>query len=329
MNRTQELQGHGACGGCVSILNGIPLGVGAALGIDLPAHARVRVELGGAPDGSVGETLVDLRNGVAIADHRVPRAVAATLSRCVGQRIDVREAAIDVPIPMGVGLKTSSISCVALTRAMLAAVGTRVSAEAELRLAVSAALSAGVTRTGALDDTAGAALGGLVVANVRTHAIVRHWTEPPLAGHVLGSLRVIIAVPRDDVAVPSAQVGAHLFDRVHPLLQRAQDAALAGELVAAWTDNGTAVAQALGQSQAQGIQQRMLSLGALAAGVSGTGPAVAGLTTVGGAAAIVEGLEGVSTELHQLRPASVQLRVGALPPLEEVLAGARGGGVRT
>ena len=116
----------------------------------------------------------------------------------------------------------------------------------------------------------------------------------------------------DHGATVNRRDGPHLASRGGSILERAQKAALGGKYLGAWNDNGIGIATALGQLQALELRERLMGCGALAAGVSGTGPAVAALIP---AVLVLEARNAVvpvQTTVYRLREATTLLPPGAL-----------------
>lgn len=247
--------GRGEAFGAVSIVNATATGVGCALAVSLPTTATW------APGG----------DGLRVSgapDRRLVEAVAAELGADRGAQVDV-----SCPLPPARGLKTSSSAAAALVRAVLdadgAAPAAREAAEVE-RLAVASCRRAGVTITGALDDQRAVVRGGC-------HLVDNRGGARPVQVDV-APWQVAIWVP--DAAMEKSQVAGVDVEAVRPEVAAALDLARQGRLPEAMTANGKAYHRAYTAAglPVDDLPARVaLSRGALGAGLSGTGPAVAAL----------------------------------------------------
>ncbi len=250
---TQE--GHATAHGAVTVVNAIPAGRGAAFGVELATDAEVAIETAAGPVEVVIEGEPDADPGLAQACLAV---VADHLDTPLSGRITTRSE-----IPIARGLKSSSTAANAIVLALLDALDAEVETAAVLSLSVAAARKAGVTVTGALDDTAASLLGGLVVTDNRQDEVVER--KPIQTTPV-----VLLLVPPTHRETSS--VGDQLAP-MGPLAERLIDDTLAGRWSQALTLNGLSVATCLGEPLDP--TYRALAAGAVAAGTTGTGPAVA------------------------------------------------------
>jgi shikimate kinase len=171
---------------------------------------------------------------------------------------------IDSQIPPGKGLKSSSAVCNAVTTALLDAIGTNLEDMEAVDLGVEVSRQSGISLTGALDDALASYLGGFVVTdNLHKRLILRSKVDP--------HLRVVLKIPLStlytrEVDLARMKTLSKVVDEIHQIASR-------GEIWNAMTLNGLAYAPALG------IDSRLLfdaiEAGALAATVTGTGPALA------------------------------------------------------
>ncbi|MDE1853145.1 MAG: shikimate kinase [Thaumarchaeota archaeon] len=245
--------------GAVSVVNAIASGRGATVAVRLRTRARVEVEQ------SPGEWDVAL-NGRFVGSTLAQETVAKTMlaigldpSRHSGSVETTTEA------PVGVGLKTSSSSSVAISMATLAAFGRQRYAPHDiLGYSVSASLASGVSATGALDDAASCLMGG---ANFTDNL-----SRKVLSSQRLGKpLTVLIRVPqgrsrRKKVSLRSVRTFSKEADEIFRLGKR-------GKVWNAMTLNGFLYCSIYGYDPLPATQA--LEAGALGAGLSGTGPAVA------------------------------------------------------
>ncbi|MEM1547505.1 MAG: shikimate kinase [Thermoproteota archaeon] len=258
--------------GAVSIVNAMANGLGAALGIGLRAEASCRLV-----DKPVFKAYSDgrlLKPGNLL--ERVCRMILSDHGAHGGCVIHLRSE-----IPAKKGLKSSS----AVSSAVALACLKEVCGDADLLKAAlysaEASIQAGVSVTGAFDDASACLLGGVVITNNLERKLMARRT-------VRNSLRVLILVPPGGML--SSRVDTGLFKPVEPLMRLAHRLALEGEEWTAMMLNGLAVSTALGISSKPALEA--LRAGAVAAGVSGKGPAVA-------AVAEPEDAEGVRKALSR------------------------------
>jgi shikimate kinase len=168
------------------------------------------------------------------------------------------------------GLKSSSAVSSAVALACLKEASGKADLLEAARYSAEASIQAGVSVTGAFDDASACVLGGLTVTNNLERKLVAR--RP-----VDASLRVLILVPPGGML--SGKVDTSLFKPVEPLMRLAHRLALEGEEWLAMTLNGLAVSTALGLDEKPALEA--LKAGAVAAGVSGKGPAVAAVVKPG------------------------------------------------
>lgn len=243
--------------GAITILNAIPTGIGSAMGITLQTDAEVDVSEG-IP--SISVTLEDKDEDDGLARECV-KAVFGSLDEDL-QRIRVRTRS---SIPISRGLKSSSAAANAICLASFRALG----AEAEdieiVKLGVEAARKAGVTVTGAFDDASASYFGGIYVTDNSRMQILDRARIPK------GKLRVILHVP--DRKIRKKGITRETFEKHLSGFKKAEKLVLDGEYFDAMTLNGKLVARALGIDDR--VSRSALKAGAIAAGISGTGPATA------------------------------------------------------
>lgn len=251
------LVGEGAAGGALTVVNAIPAGKGAAIGLDLTTEARV--ELTTEP-GAVEVTIEDEPDG----DPSLAQAAVETVSDVARTPLSgTVETTSDIPIARG--LKSSSSAANAIVLAILDALDEPNPPDRVLELSVEAARRAGVTVTGALDDAAASLLGGLVVTDNDEDRVERRNPLGP-------SLPVLLLVPEEKQL--TSQAGS--LDAAAPVAERALGL-VDEDWPAALTLNGLGVAAAIDRPLDPAY--RALGAGAKAAGLSGTGPATGAVCT--------------------------------------------------
>lgn len=242
--------GRGTSHGCISVINGIVCGTAAVIGIDLETSAVY--EKGG--DG------ITVLTGGTDADDTLARICVSDTLKYIGAPETGYTLSISSEIPPSRGLKSSSSVCNAVVKAVLDAHGIAMDPVEAIKIGVGAAIKAGVTVTGSFDDACGCELGGFVMTDNYTNTILRT--------HPCDDYAVVLFVP-DEIKV---RVPRERYE------ERAKDieAAIAlcdTDIYAAMTANGRIVSEITGTSS--DIMEAAMTAGSVAAGVSGTGPAVA------------------------------------------------------
>lgn len=243
--------GRAACRGAATIVNAIPTGKGAAFGVTLEVDAEVK--------------LVD-RPGFSF---RGPAEGAGLVEGCVRAVLDGAgfeglgtEVQVKSDIPISRGLKSSSAVSNAVVLAATRAAGIALDDTRIINIAVDESLRAGVTVTGAFDDAAACYFGGAVVTDNRERRVLARGKMDP-------SLDVVIHVPEKRIG--KASVKKMDFGPVKAESELALKHALAGEYAKAMEINSKACAKVLGLTEE--VAEFARANGALAAGISGTGPA--------------------------------------------------------
>jgi len=244
--------GKAACRGAATIVNAIATGKGAAFGISLETDALVELQQG---PGEI--VLKDSEEGQELASGCV-RAIASRSAQK-----DVKgEIRIKSEIPISRGLKSSSAVSNAVTLATARALGSSMQ-DMELILAgIEESVKAGVTITGAFDDSSACFLGGVVVTNNRSFTILSRGTIDP-------DLDILIHVPERRIS--KASVKGLDFSPIREKVEHALDLAMKGEYLKAMEVNSRAYSKVLDVSEE--IAELARKKGALGAGISGTGPA--------------------------------------------------------
>lgn len=253
MARVAEAVSHGA----VTIVNAMATGKGAALGIKL--WTRAKVTLTNHPDGFTGKNLSDPDEDVSLSE---------TTARLVFRRFGVskRFGAIvetNSTIPTAVGLKSSSAASNAVALACVKALGRETSDIETVKLGVKASLSAGVTLTGAFDDACACYFGGVVITDNRKRRILKRFKPG-------GKFRVLVYVPKKKRY--THDVDPSPLRNIRPIVRVAHQEALRGNYWNSLTLSGLVYSNAFGYSTVS--TTAALNAGAIAAGLTGKGPAV-------------------------------------------------------
>jgi shikimate kinase len=241
--------------GAVTIVNAIATGRGAAFGIDLWTRARVELTDDGAVETRI---LNDEKESTLLAERCVRGVFDHFGADKLGAKVET-----DSNIPVARGLKSSSVAGNAIVLATLAALQKHLESSEILKLVVDASLRARVTLTGAFDDAAASLYGNVVVTDNTARKVLR--TFPVEDRHVL------LLVPPEKAYTADADL--RRIRTVARQVEVAHGQALSGEYWNAMTLNGLIYSHVL-RLPADVIVES-LEAGALAAGISGKGPAYA------------------------------------------------------
>ncbi|MGE4275247.1 MAG: shikimate kinase [Candidatus Methanomethylophilaceae archaeon] len=253
------MTGKGRSHSAISVINAIPCGIGAVIGTELRTEAEFHLG-----DDALR---VDIENDPQ-ADDRLARVCVLRTLESLGMEERGGMLRVDSEIPISRGLKSSSAAANAIVQAVCSAVGAEMGRMEMVHLGVRCALEAGVTVTGAFDDACGCMFGGFVMTdNTRRQVIFADDFEP---------MDVIIHVPAARIEKKDGRITRldTLRDRMPALLQLAMR-----DPLAALTVNGRLVAEAMGLDDS--VADAAMLHGASAAGITGTGPAVAIVTQAG------------------------------------------------
>lgn len=251
------MKGRAVAHGAVSIVNAISIWKGAALGVNLKTEAEVRLQ------HTRGEGKIFLEGDAAKDSTLAEMTVKEVLSRFNEEPFEVT-VATKSQIPAGKGLKSSSTASNAVALAALSALGKKIDDLSIVNLGVDASLKAGVTITGAFDDACASYFGGFVVTDNAERKLLRKEVAPT-------DIVILVYIPEERIYTKD-------FDKskITPFkaeVLKAFNLALRGEYWSAMTLNGQIHSTALGLTLKPA--KSALDGGALASGLSGTGPAVA------------------------------------------------------
>ena len=245
------MSGIGQSHGCISVINGIVNGKGAVIGIDLLTEAAF-AERDAEPFVRV--------IGEETDDNLAKICVRRTLER-IGRNPNIGYLlTIKSEIPPSRGLKSSSSVCNAVIAAVLDAYSVEMDEMEMVKLGVECAKEAKVTVTGSFDDACGCQFGGLIFTN--------NYENKVLSRGPIGDYDVIICTPE----YTKRKVPKEEYRAVASEMEEIQSIAKEDPLKAL-TLNGRLIARVTGEGTE--LIDRALELGAVAAGISGTGPAVA------------------------------------------------------
>ena len=244
------MSGTGTSYGCISVINGIVNGTGAVIGIALRTVASY------SEGGTAKDVIIE---GESTDDTLARICVKRTLER-IGAPDTGYRLRISSEIPPSRGLKSSSSVCNAVIKAVLCEHGEDMNTLDTIRLGVECAKEAHVTVTGSFDDACGCEIGGFVKTYNYDNVILE---QRPVRKDA-----VVLCIP-DHVKtkVPKTEYEKRSKDIEQAI--RLCDS----DIYSAMTLNGRVIAEVTGESG--DLIDMAIENGALAAGVSGTGPAVA------------------------------------------------------
>ncbi len=247
--------------GAITVINAISCGFGAALGIGLKTEASVK--LTDRPGRIEGRILSDPEENPIL----IEKVVSRVLNRFNEQ--DEHGAYVETrsDIPIARGLKSSSAAANAIALATFSALGNEVDDSTVVNLGVDAAIDAKVTITGAFDDACASYFGGLVVTDNCQRKILKRFNVEEYS--------VLIHVPPKKAYTATSNV--ERMKLIAREVKTAHNSAISGEYWQAMTINGILYSSVLGHDPS--ITLDALSAGAIAAGLSGKGPAVAAVVS--------------------------------------------------
>ncbi len=255
------MRGVGVATGAISIVNALPTGVGSAVGVDLPVRAELELH----PAGSSEKW--DVRIPDEARSPLVIEALTQALRKFAPGTSGHGALSLRSAVPVGRGLKSSSAVSSAVVLAVARATDTPVTPAEVARVSADASLAAGASATGAFDDALAGLSAGIVVTDNTRRELLRSLPVP-------SDLGVAVFVPP---AMHPASPGLRSrFEAEAVASSRAVRAALDGEWIEAMRRNTELVERVMGYEYA-GARSLLEGAGAIVAGVSGVGPALAAL----------------------------------------------------
>tara|TARA_B100000959_G_scaffold280419_1_gene342225 strand:+ start:3484 stop:4341 length:858 start_codon:yes stop_codon:yes gene_type:complete len=243
--------GIGKANGGISILHALGLGKGCSIGIDL----------------STTVTMLDGNTSVKADDHGLLQSLTSCW-RLEGLPLPSSFGwKVDSDVPIGQGLKSSSSLACAALRALNSATWAGLSDSELADLAVSAQREANCSITGSLDDTWAALSPGWKLVDPSLSASDSVLME----GELEEDLRVIIGLR----GTRSRRLEPESFGNQSLLFERALASLITASPLEALSANGIAVAAATEDHEALRISNISIASGAVAAGITGSGPAIA------------------------------------------------------
>jgi len=259
--------GKGTSYGAISVINAMPSGIGSTIGITLRTTAVFN------PCGQTKD--VGIMNDPSENKEMAKICVSESYKAMRMEEPEGWLLNISSEIPISRGLKSSSSACNAIISSVLIAERFDMDKVEKIRLGVNCARKAKVTVTGAFDDACGCELGGLVITDNRNDTILFH--------EDIGEYDVLIHSPKNKIkktGLPLEEL-KKLSSRSEKLVELAKT-----DPLKAMTENGRMIASVSGIDNM--ISEIALENGALGAGVSGSGPAIAIVVEKGDAENFVE-----------------------------------------
>jgi shikimate kinase len=245
----------------VSILNGLATGKGGAVSIALSTEASVTVSDG---PGRILFSNKQIQNEGLLAEVVVRR----TLEHYGYDGRLHCEVKTSSDIPPSVGLKSSSAAANAIALATISAMDEQPRDDDLIKIGMDASVESHLSLTGAFDDSYASYHGGAVLTD-NEKRIVEGIPE------ISKNLRILLLIPGTrDTNVP---LHPSHYSSIRKISQLAYSEALNGQIWEALTLNGLAFSSLLRQDPAPSLAA--LGAGALGAGLSGKGPAIAAIAT--------------------------------------------------
>ena len=235
--------------GAISIVNAVATGYGSAMGISL----NVKVEI----ISKKGSGLIFQKGGGSLMIKKIIYDVLQS------KYINNNQLLINInsEVPSGMGLKSSSAVSNAVALACISLTNKEISDEFVLNSAVDASLYAKTTITGAYDDSTACYYGGFVTTDNYKRKIWKRENSPT-------DISAVIFLPNNKKRGEVTRLKL-----LSDIYLEAFQLANSGQYWKAMTLNGVLTSSLLSNSYT--ITRMCLENGALAASISGNGPAIA------------------------------------------------------
>ncbi len=253
------MKGESTMFGAISVVNGIPNGIGAAAGIKLKVHVIAEII-----EENTVKSSIKINDNVPVDDkliNSVFNIIKNTFKIQNGLYLN-----IESEIPISRGLKSSSAVANAIIDAALKAFGIKLQKHDIIKLGIKAAKDAGVTITGAFDDACASMFGGVHITNNLSLKI--------LSSYDIEETKVVILIPQQ--YTPKSLINKASLEKISHLMNIPIDLALKKHWLEALTINGLLISMPL-QIDIKPLWDALKS-GAKAAGITGTGPAIVAIT---------------------------------------------------
>ena len=246
-----KVLGEGESNGAISILHALGLGRGCSIGIQLTTKVQIVED---------AVEIEDDRNGLLAAVEKCWRDRGLPIPDQFGWKVDSS-------IPIGQGLKSSSaLSCAAL-RALNSCAWSGLSNSEIADIAAKSQLISNCAKTGSMDDNWASLEPGWKLVDPTLSAsesiILQGGIDPNL------SILVLLRGKR------TVEISAEAFSQHEQIFERSLASVMRGSILDALSSNGMAVAAATDDQEALRICNLSIASGAIAAGISGSGPSIA------------------------------------------------------
>jgi shikimate kinase len=194
-------------------------------------------------------------------------------------------------IPASVGLKSSSAAANAVALAAASAIGEEPDDDTLVGIGVEASIGAGVSLTGAYDDSFASYHGGAVLTD-NDHRKIEKILKIPR------DIRILILVPPRKTR--TGQLDRARFAPIRRISELAYGEANNGHIWDALTLNGLAISSVLGEDPRPSLSA--IEAGAFGAGLSGKGPAIAAIVDEKGSKAVRQAFAKFDGQIIEANP---------------------------
>lgn len=261
------MTGKGISYGAITVINAMPMGIGATIGIELKTEA----EFIPGGDHKTVNILNDPDEDTTMARYCVEKAYnVMNKKEPSGWKLTINSE-----IPVSRGLKSSSSACNAILHAVFDECDYSINPVTLVDHGVSCAKKAKVTVTGSFDDACGCELGGLVITNNSENQIILHRDMDPHD--------VVLYIPTEKIR--KSTIDLEELQKVGTEINAALGITEFYPF-SAMTMNGRIISRVSGVDNS--IAEMALVNGALGAGMSGSGPAIAIVLEEGRGKAFIE-----------------------------------------
>ena len=246
-----KVLGEGESNGAISILHALGLGRGCSIGIQLTTKVQIVED---------AVEIKDDRNGLLAAVEKCWRDRGLPIPDQFGWKVDSS-------IPIGQGLKSSSaLSCAAL-RALNSCAWAGLSNSEIADIAAKSQLISNCAKTGSMDDNWASLEPGWKLVDPTLSASESIILEGDIDPNL--SILVLLRGKR------TVEISAEAFSQHEQIFERSLASVMRGSILDALSSNGMAVAAATDDQEALRICNLSIASGAIAAGISGSGPSIA------------------------------------------------------
>jgi shikimate kinase len=248
--------------GAATIVNAIATGKGAAVGVEMWTKAIVTL----TDDAGQIDVIIrpDTSENPGLAQKTVECILKHfSLEHQFGAKVETHSN-----IPVAKGLKSSSAAANAIALATTTALEHNLDDIEVVKLGVDGALDAKVTITGAFDDACASYFGGVIITDNTERKIIKRFETAETSS-------VLFYVPREKNYTVNSNVKR--MKGFASAVKVAHREALNGNYWAALTLNGLIYTSIFGYDPSPAVDA--LNAGAIASGLSGTGPAISAIVS--------------------------------------------------